>query len=229
MLHFTADPKHPDHAVICDIGLAPTNAQGLVEYSAEFHLLKPVSPAGGGRLLVDSINRGNMTALSMFNDAGRRSDGNPDVDAGNGYLMRQGYSVLSVGIQWDVPESPERMRAWLPEALENGQRLTGAAFVQWWPNRETPHQLLSDAGHKPYPTADLNDEGAVLTVRQHQDGAAIVVPEVAWRFAKAVDGQPVASADYVWLEGGFQPGKVYETYLHGHRRTGNRPRVPGVS
>ena len=75
ILHFTADPKHPDHGVICDLGLAPTNADGLVEYSAEFHLLKPVQPRPGSRLLVDSINRGNMTALSMFCSANRRSDG----------------------------------------------------------------------------------------------------------------------------------------------------------
>ena len=26
MLHFTADPKHPDHGVICDLELAPITA-----------------------------------------------------------------------------------------------------------------------------------------------------------------------------------------------------------
>jgi hypothetical protein len=31
VLHFTADPKHPQHAVIVDLDLAPTNAEGLVE------------------------------------------------------------------------------------------------------------------------------------------------------------------------------------------------------
>src|ERR671921_769750 len=60
---------------------------------------------------------------------------------GNGFLLRQGYSVLSIGVQWDPPESRERMRAWYPEALQNGQRLRGQNFVQWWPNRRTPHQL----------------------------------------------------------------------------------------
>jgi hypothetical protein len=210
VMSFTADPKHPDHTTICDLELAPTNADGLVEYSAEFHLLKPVPPPSGGRLLVDSINRGNMTAYSMFCDAARRSDGSPDIDTGNGYLMRQGYSVLAVGIQWDPPESPERMRAWFPEAMENGQRLTGSNFVQWWLNRETPHQLLSDAGHKPYPTADLNDPTAVLTVREHQDAPATVIARDKWQFAKAVDGKPVPNPDYVYLEGNFQPGYVYE-------------------
>ena len=210
ILHFSADPRFEGNKVICDIDLAPTNADGLVEYSAEFHLLKPVDPPAHGRLLVDSINRGNMTALSMFNDALRRADGTPDVDAGNGYLMRMGYSVLSVGIQWDPPESPERMRAWFPEALENGQRLKGPSFVQWWPNRATPQQLLSDAGHKPYPTADINDGSAVLTVRDHQDGPPSVIPRERWQFARMLDGRAVSSAEHVLLDGDFQPGKVYE-------------------
>jgi len=102
------------------------------------------------------------------------------------------------------------MRAWYPEALENGRRISGLNFVQWWLNKRTPHQLLSDAGHKPYPTADINDATAVLTVRDHQDGESIVIPRNHWRFARAGKEGAEPSADYVWLEGGFEPGKIYE-------------------
>ena len=210
VLHFAIDPKHPNHAVICDLGLAPTNAQGRVECRAEFHLLKPVTPPCGGRLIVDSINRGNMTAVPLFNSTARRTNGNPDVDPGNGFLFREGYSVLCVGIQCDPPESPERMRAWFPEAVRNGERITGQNFVQWWPNQAAAHQLLSDAGHKPYSTVNIDDSSAVLTVREHQDGAPQVIARDRWRFAKAVGGKPVPDADYVYLEGGFEAGKVYE-------------------
>jgi len=210
IMYFTADPELPGHSVICDIELAPVNADGLIEFSSEFHLLKPIYPRSGGRLLVDAINRGNMTTLPMFNGASRRVDGNPDIDTGNGYLMQEGYSVLAIGIQSDPPESPERMRGWFPEALHNGERITGAAFVQWWPNRTTMHQLLSDAGHKPYSTADLNDPLAVLTVRDHQDGSPVVIPRSEWQFAQEVDGGVAPSANHVYLNGGFQKGKVYE-------------------
>ena len=210
ILHFASDPKHPDHAVICDLDLAPTNARGQVEYRAEFHLLKPVAPKPRGRVLVDSVNRGNMTVMPMFNSIARRADGNPDIDPGNGFLFRHGYSVLCVGIQWDTPELPERMRAWFPEAMKDGRRLTGQNFVQWWPNKNGPHQLLSDAGHQPYPTADIDDPNAVLTVREHQDGEPTTIPRSRWRFAKCIDGKPVANADYVYIESGFEAGKVYE-------------------
>jgi hypothetical protein len=210
VLHFESDPRHPDHAVICDLQLAPTNAAGMVEHRAQFHLLKPLRPAPHGRVLVDSINRGNMTAVAMFNSVPRRTDGNPDIDPGNGFLFREGYSVLALGVQWDPPEASERMRAWYPEAMERGQRIRDTNFVQWWPNKRTPHQLLSDAGHKPYPTADIDDPAAVLVVREHQDGAPTVIARSRWRFARAVQGGMEPSADYVWLEDGFEAGKVYE-------------------
>lgn len=210
ILHFASDPNHPRHGVICDLKLAPRNAEGHVAHRAEFHLLKPLNPPRDGRLLVDSINRGNMTAVSMFNSVARRTDGNPDVAAGNGFLFREGYSVLSIGVQWDPPESPERMRAWYPEALREGKRITGRSFVQWWPNHASAHQLLSDAGHKPYPTADIGDRDAVLTVRDHQDGAPAVIARDRWRFARAVDGKPMPDPNYVYLDGGFEAGKVYE-------------------
>jgi hypothetical protein len=210
VLHFASDPKHASNKAICDLGRAPTNAQGLVEHRAQFHLLKPIAPEARGRVLVDSVNRGNFTAVPTFNSAPRRTDGNPDIDPGNGFLFRHGYSVLSIGVQWDPPEAPERIRAWYPEALENGQRMRGQNFVQWWPNKRTPHQLLSDAGHKPYSTVDVNDASAVLTVREHQDGEPTVIPRSRWRFARAGREGVEASADHAWLEGGFEAGKVYE-------------------
>src|SRR4051812_30990177 len=94
VLHFVSDPRHAANRAICDLNLAPMNGEGLVEHRAQFHLLKPVEPRSRGRVLVDSINRGNMTALATFNSVARRTDGNPDVDPGNGFLFWNGYSVL---------------------------------------------------------------------------------------------------------------------------------------
>ena len=210
VMHFAIDPRSRANELICDVGLAPTNAQGQVEFSAQFHLLAPVEPQGNGRLLVDSPNRGNMSALAMFNGAARRGDASADVDPGNGYLMRTGYSVLSVAIQWDPPNSPERLRAFFPEALRDGRRLQGPAFVQWWGNALTYVQLLSDAGHLPYPSANVDDPHATLTVRDHHDGTPRRVPRSEWQFARIVDGAPVVDPAYCFLHAGFQPGKVYE-------------------
>jgi hypothetical protein len=210
VVHFAIDPSAAANREIRDLELAPTNARGQVEFSAQFHLLTPRDAPRNGRLLVDSPNRGNLTALGMFNGAVRRDSGTADVNAGNGYLMRAGYSVLSVAIQSDVPTSPERLRAFFPEALQDGRRLEGPAFLQWWENRVSHVQLLSDAGHAPYPTADVADPHATLTVRDHHDGTPRVVPRNAWQFARVVDGAPVTDARYCFFPDGFQPGKVYE-------------------
>src|SRR5215831_3809173 len=44
------DPADPRNAVIADIGLAPRNAAGKVEYSMDVYLLKPIEHGkGNGR------------------------------------------------------------------------------------------------------------------------------------------------------------------------------------
>ena len=40
--HGELDPKSPLNAVIVDLDKAPRNARGMVEYSADFYILKPV-------------------------------------------------------------------------------------------------------------------------------------------------------------------------------------------
>ena len=47
-------------------------------------------------------------------------------------------------------------------------------------------------------------------MRDHQDGEPAVLPRSSWRFAREAGGAVTESDSHVWLEGGFQPGKVYE-------------------
>ena len=105
--HFAVDPLHEANETIADIKLAPRNAQGMVEFSADFRVLRPDDPAkGNGRLLLDVLNRGKALALRNINSA---PDIAPDapLDPGNGFLMRQGYTVAWCGWQHDVPDAPE--------------------------------------------------------------------------------------------------------------------------
>jgi hypothetical protein len=44
---FAVDPKLPANRIITDIDLAPRNADGMVEFSADIYLLKPRDPAKG--------------------------------------------------------------------------------------------------------------------------------------------------------------------------------------
>ena len=40
--HFAVDPNHSANETIADLGLAPRNADGLVEFSSDFRILRPV-------------------------------------------------------------------------------------------------------------------------------------------------------------------------------------------
>src|SRR5262245_7826082 len=57
------DPAHPLNAIVQDLALAPRNARGMVEYSTDVHILKPVDLArGNGVLFFNVVNRGNKGA-----------------------------------------------------------------------------------------------------------------------------------------------------------------------
>jgi hypothetical protein len=122
-VHFALDPALPQNQGIVDLKLAPRNAQGLVEFSADFYLLKPVDPArGNGRLFYEAGNRGTKRILPVFQDAINSADPTKTEEFGNGALMRQGFSLLWMGWQWDVPDG--RMRMDIPIATDNGTPIT---------------------------------------------------------------------------------------------------------
>ncbi|WP_431267785.1 hypothetical protein [Dankookia sp. P2] len=93
------DPADTRNAVIADIALAPRNAQGRVEATADVVILRPAEASrGNGTLLVEVPNRGRKLALPLFNDA---PDDERKGDPGNGFLYERGFSLAWVGWQGD--------------------------------------------------------------------------------------------------------------------------------
>ena len=63
-IHFAVDPEHDANVRVTDIGLAPRNTGGLVEFSSDIVLLKPVNgELGSRRILFDVLNRGRRVCL----------------------------------------------------------------------------------------------------------------------------------------------------------------------
>ena len=50
------DPKDPHNAIITDIGLAPKNAKGMVEYSATFQLVNPIDMSKASGLVKAALS-----------------------------------------------------------------------------------------------------------------------------------------------------------------------------
>ena len=197
-MRFAVDPAHPLHQRVTDMGLAPCNVQGRVEFSGDFYMLKPVDMRkGNGRLLLDVANRGRKVALGMFNSTPRVPDPTTVADFGNGFLMRHGYTVAWIGWQNDVPRQDGLMVLDVPRA----QGVSGFIRCRLRPNSRVVTLPLADRYHIPNAVADLNDAAAQVTMLEHGGADPVTLPRSAWCFP---------DAGHIEMKDGFAPGAIYD-------------------
>ena len=217
-VHFALDPEDAGNRNVVDLGLAPRDARGLVEFSGDLDILKPVDPDRGNRRLVyDVNNRGNRTALRAFNDAPADADPTSLTSAGNGFLMRNGYTVVWSGWQGDLVPGDGLLTVDLPEAIENGTRLRGIVRQEFIADSDGVLSMpLSGAPViRSYEALDLDTSHATLTTREHETDRRQSVRSGDWAFAEAVKDangkvQQQPSAGHCFVVGGFRPGWIYE-------------------
>src|ERR1700716_3866352 len=146
-LHFAVDPANPANARIVDLDKAPRDAEGNVRFWADFVLLQPADPARGNRrLLYYVVNRGLRVGVPFNRYASRLPTLPPsdDIDVGDGFLMKRGWTVAMCGWQWDVERQPGLMGLEAPQALgDDGQPLQGRIAVPFQPNSPHPYHRLS--------------------------------------------------------------------------------------
>jgi len=198
-VHFRIDPKAPANRIISDIDLAPVNAEGVVEFSADFYVLKPRQPAqGNGTVFYEVSNRGNKGVVSMFNLGRGGLDPSSEADFGDGFLMERGFTVVWLGWQFDVPDDPGKLRLYTPRA----QGVTGVVRAEFVPDSRITSHSLADRNHIPYPVANPDDPSVQMTVRDRCDGPRRTVPRDRWKFSE--------DRTMVEMAAGFEPGKIYE-------------------
>jgi quercetin dioxygenase-like cupin family protein len=106
------DPTHHLNAGIVNLDRVARNARGNVEYQSDFRILKPLDlDRGNGCLVYDVPNRGNQPIMPRLNGA---PDGGHPQHAGNGFLMRRGFTLVWSGWQGDVPPGADRLTARFP-------------------------------------------------------------------------------------------------------------------
>ncbi len=192
-----ADPRAPLDAGIADLDKAPRNADGLVEYTFEVDILKPVDIARGNGVLVYEVNnRGRNIVLGYFHEAGR---GYAAENAGNAFLMNQGYTYVSSGWLHGAPGGgdPRPVLATLPPATDDGEPITGPSMEEW----QDPGSAAF--GRLTYRAATLDKTAATLTHRQLQDDPRQTVPAHRWDY---VDDTTVA----ITPPAGADAGTIYE-------------------
>ena len=202
-VEFALDPNHPRNQAVVDLGLATRNDKGEVAFSADFYMLKPIDVArGNGRVYYEVPNRGGKGILRRLQYAGRSSlDPREEADFGDGWLMRQGFTLVWMGWQWDVPELPGLLRLRAPIAMGSPLPVTGLVRAAILLDERKPEAALGDRGHLAYPAIDPKGRDSRLYVRDRKLDAPQLVPRGRWRFT-----DPVTVA----LDGGFEPGRLYE-------------------
>ena len=210
-VHYAVAVDNPHNRRIVDLRNAVNLKNGEVEFSADFIAMRPKDPhKGNGSMLLENPNRGHSRILSLV-DGG---DWDVANDAGDAWLLRHGFTFVSLGWQWDAAGS-DALKLYAPIARENGRTITGLLRGDLTPYKQMDeislgHLILGNIGGTEYPADAPDDPSNVLTVRDSRDGPRTVINRAEWQFAHTVDGKLVPSDRHIHLNGGFQPGKLYE-------------------
>ena len=203
-IYFAIDPRNSANLIIADIDKAPRNAAGKVEFSADFYLLKPADPSrGNGTVLYEVSNRGGKGMLGFFNFAQGAPDPQTTQQFGDGFLLEQGFTLMWIGWQFDVPLRDGLVRVYAPIAKEaDGRAITGLVRSDFVVSERVTDASLADRGHQAYQVSDRDDPATVLSVRDAVEGARRTIPRDQWQFSD--DGKSLRMA------AGFEPKKIYE-------------------
>ena len=216
--HFAIDPEEPGLPWICDLDLAPRNAAGLVEFAATLDIVKPVDLAKGNRrILFEFSNRGGRSMVTGLNFGKGKNLAAPE-HAGDGLLMRHGYTLVWCGWQGDLIDRGENVVACLPHAMHTGKHLRGRVRQEFSTIEPGILSLGTSEGAEQgenvesYPVLDRAN--CTLTMREHETDPRVPVPDAEWELAQAklVDGKLTVtpSRDHLYVKGGFKPGWLYE-------------------
>ncbi len=222
------DPDAPANARVHDLKHAPRNAEGKVEFWTDFFLLKPVDARrGNGCLLYDVHNRGNMLALWTFNGAPRTNNPRTLEEAGSGFLMRHGYSLLWTGWNAEVQDDGSgRLVMDAPIATDQGSPISGRLHVEICVAEKTFSRAFGWSPWgipKIFPAADPDHRQATLTARRFRGEPGVEVPHEQWAFGRWENDRLLPDATQVYLKDGFQPGWLYDLVY-----TAQNPRVAGA-
>ena len=193
---YTLDPMAEGNQRIVDIGLAPRNAAGLVEYSADFELFVPKGESVSDALLYSVNNRGNSTLP-------------PELGL-NYPLTLRGYTYLVTGWINELSPGAGRIRLHAPIVSDGETPITGLVRYEIISDRPGNNINIAGENHLAYAPSVRGMNEATLTKRVNQMDPRIVIPREQYSFAimpTPESNQPMVS---LVLDGGLEPGLIYE-------------------
>jgi Alpha/beta hydrolase domain len=202
------DPAAPENSGIVDLDKAQRNVRGMVEYETDFFILRAAEPQrAGGVLVYDVTNRGRKVILGRLDEAGGNANTNDPKtaqDAGLGFTLGRGYSLVWSGWDSGAPRANNGMTARFPQALENGEPMVRRIRDEFHIGTRAPGK--GDVVRLSYPAVSTEPRQARLTVRDRESDMPTEIPADAWEF---VDNRSIRL-----LPAGatFAPFKIYDIW-----------------
>ena len=224
------DPADARNKVIVNLDKAPRNARGLVEYEADFFLLRPADAARGNRKIIyDVTNRGRKFIHARLMDAKPASvaatnDPKTAADAGTGLFFHMGYTLAWSGWDSEAPRANNGLAMKPVIATADGKTIvrvirdelvggTRSRVDPPKPGEPPPKQTLKLS----YEAATLDQSQAKLTARRRETDARVEIPASRWAYAgpRAIELLPAGTQP--------EPGTLYEFHY-----PAKDPRVLGI-
>lgn len=197
VMHFTLDPHATGNQEIADIEFAPTNAAGLVEFSADFKMLVPSADIANGSLVYMVNNRGGGSVA-------------PEQSLSEHPLSKEGFTYLLTGWINEISSGPGRLRLHAPVVSYDNGVITGPVRYELSVNSPTQRVAVAGGGHLAYEPSLEGLRSAKLTRRQFQEDPRMPLERSQYNIEVeqvADSNQPIVTLD---LAGGFEPGLLYE-------------------
>jgi hypothetical protein len=211
---YAIDPALPQNRPIVDLDKAPRNKDGRVEFSADLFILAPADPAkGNGAVLYDVNNRGNKVAIRMFHDGGGGNEMKTAADAGDGFLLRHGFTVVWSGWDGELLPGGGRLRLAAPVARDGDRPITGPVRCEIVPTSDTRRTVVNWENHGSYRPTVSGLKSATLFHRERAADAREAVPGDRWQVhVTEVESDLPGQLPKVELEvpGGMKKGHIYE-------------------
>jgi len=209
---FGTDPSLDQNQIITDIHYAPINEDGLVLSSADIVILKPIDQSLSKVALVEVSNRGGKLVPALFlGGSGKEMSPDDPGTFGDGLLMQQGYTMIWIGWEFDVPESESNLNFHTPIArYPEGSPIIGRVRSDWTVDEDTKSLGLGHNQIIGYPAYDTNSALHVLTRRAGRNAPREVVNREDWSFGR-LEGENVIPDDRsIYSAKGFEGGWIYE-------------------
>lgn len=212
------DPADPHNSIITDINLAKKNANGKVEYTATFLLVKPIDMSrSSGLMWHDVPNRGGRLDIGgqANGDVGLSSGWQGDNSGGTAPGANNDYVVVPIAVNAD------------------GTPITGKVLGRIYnpPAGPASSAMIVHSNPVPYKPQSLDTTKATLVKRDAETIEGVVsgettIPSTDWAFAKCTAAAPfpgTPDGTQICLKNGFEANKLYQVVF-----TAQDPYVLGV-